>query len=88
MQYDHFEEVLDVFPMGRYQVNSCQLLDLLAHAGCRGIGVRVLHLGTVLLDRDDMAARLKTDQHPRLDAIKITCLDGEIIVDEPSHGTG
>ena len=86
MQYDKFHEVLDVFPMGRYEVNSCQLLDLLSHKGCRGIGVRVLHLGTVLLDGDEIAKRLKTDQHPRLDDIKITCLDGEIIIDEPSHG--
>lgn len=86
MQYDQFVEVLDIFPMGRYEVNSCQLLDLLSHKDCKGIGVRVLHLGTVLLDRLEMANRLKTDQHPRLDNIRVTCLDGEIIIDEPSHG--
>ena len=86
MQYDKFVEVLDIFPMGRYELNSCQLLDLLAHKGCRGIGVRVLHLGPVLLDRKELSRRLKTDQHPRLDDIKVTCLDGEIIIDEPSHG--
>jgi|GEM_PF-1678225 len=86
MQYDKFEEILDIFPMGRYVVNSCQLLDLLSHKDCEGIGVRVLHLGTVLLDSQEVSKRLRTDQHPRLDDIKVTCLDGEIIIDEPSHG--
>jgi hypothetical protein len=86
MQYDTFVETLDVFPSGRYIVNSCQLLDLLNHQGCQGACVRVLHIGTIGLDVSEIAERLKMDQHPRLDDIKITCLDGVIIIDEPSHG--
>ena len=86
MQYDQFYELHDLFPSGRYIVNSLQLRDLLAHKGCDGIAVRVLHVGVVNLDREDMAERLKLENHPRLDEIKITCLDGVIIIDEPSHG--
>jgi hypothetical protein len=86
MQYDTFVETLDVFPSGRYIVNSCQLRDLLNHHGCKGASVRVLHIGTIALQIDILSERLKTDQHPRLDDIKITCLDGVIIIDEPSHG--
>ena len=84
MQYDTFVETLDVFPSGRYLVNSLQLLDLLNHKSCQGASVRVLHLGTVALQIDDLQARLTS--HPRLDDIKITCLDSAIIIDEPSHG--
>lgn len=84
MQYDTFVETLDIFPSGRYVVNSLQMLDLLNHKSCQGACVRVLHLGTVALQVDDLKSRL-TD-HPRLDDIKITCLDGAIIIDEPSHG--
>lgn len=87
MQYDQFQEVLEEFPMGRFIVNSCQLKDLLEHAGCTGVEVRVLHVGTVTLNKSDLQERLKMDKHPRLDDIKITCLDGAVIIDEPSHGT-
>ena len=87
MQYDVFREVLGQFPIGRYVVNSCQLTDLVCHQGFKRIGVRVLHLGTVMLDQNDLLERLRMDKHPRLDGIKITCLDGEIIIDEPSHGS-
>lgn len=86
MNYDKFEEVYELFPTGRYEVNSLQLRDLLLHNSCEGVAVRVLHIGTVLLDRADVIERLKTDNHPRLDGIKITCLDGTVIIDEPSHG--
>ncbi len=86
MQYEQFEETLERFPSGRFLVNSCQLRDLLNHAGCGGVGVRVLHLGTLLLDTADMLERLREDRHPRLDQIRITCLDGVVIIDEPSHG--
>jgi hypothetical protein len=86
MKYDTFVEMLDVFPSGRYTVNSLQLRDLIGHQGCSGVAVRVLHIGTVLLDSADVAERLKADNHPRLDDIRITCLDGLIIIDEPSHG--
>lgn len=86
MPYDKFEEMLEVFPSGRYLVNSFQLRDLLGHAGCKGAAVRVLHVGTVPLETDELADRLRPENHPRLDDIKITCLDGEIIIDEPSHG--
>ena len=85
MQYDHFEETLEQFPCGRFIVNSCQLRDLLHHQGCAGVGVRVLHLGTCLLDKADLLERLRDDRHPRLDGIKVTCLDGEVIIDQPSH---
>ncbi|NIB43741.1 hypothetical protein HBA55_29315 [Pseudomaricurvus alkylphenolicus] len=86
MQYDTFVELHELFPVGRYQLNSFQLRDLLGHQGCKGIAVRVLHLGTVQLDAADVAERLKCDNHPRLDGIKVTCLDGVIIIDEPSQG--
>ncbi|MYM62300.1 hypothetical protein [Pseudomaricurvus sp. HS19] len=86
MQYDKFVELHEQFPSGRYEVNSLQLRDLLTHSGCGGVAVRVLHLGTVLLDTAEMAERLRSDKHPRLDGIRITCLDGLIIIDEPSHG--
>lgn len=86
MQYDTFVELHELFPSGRYRLNSFQLADLLRHPGCQGIAVRVLHIGVVALDRDDVLQRLQPDSHPRLDDIKITCLDGVIIVDEPSHG--
>ena len=86
MQYDQFHEVYELFPSGRYVVNSLQLRDLLTHAGCNGVAVRVLHVGTVQLDKTDLVNRLGLDEHPRLDDIKVTCLDGVIIIDEPSHG--
>ncbi|WP_439134929.1 hypothetical protein [Pseudomaricurvus sp.] len=86
MNYDKFEEVYELFPSGRYEVNSLQLRDLLLHEHCKGVAVRVLHIGTIQLDRKDVIERLKTDSHPRLDGIKITCLDGLAIIDEPSHG--
>jgi len=80
MQYATFDEIQVMFPMGRFKVNSCQLSNILNHDKCRGVMVRVLHLGTFNLDRSDMLSRL------RLDNIKITCLDGEVIIDEPSYG--
>lgn len=86
MQYDVFKEVLPVFPMGRYLVNSFQLRNLIRHEGCTGVSTRILHVGTILLDKDDLCSRLSSDQHPRLDDIKITCLDGEIIIDNPDLG--
>ena len=86
MQYDKFKELHELFPSGRYVVNSLQLRDLIGHTGCDGVSVRVLHLGTVALDASDMSERLKSENHPRLDDIKITCLDGVIIIDEPSLG--
>ena len=84
MQYDTFLELHELFPAGRYELNSLQLADLLHHRGCNGIAVRVLNLGVIALDRDELVARLQS--HPRLDGIRITCLDGTVIVDEPSHG--
>ncbi len=86
MQYDQFVELHELFPSGRYQLNSLQLADLLRHKDCKGIAVRVLNIGVVALDRDDVLERLRPENHPRLDDIKITCLDGTIIVDEPSQG--
>ncbi len=86
MQYDTFTEIHELFPSGRYEINSLNLRDLLAHSGCKGIAVRVLHIGTIALDAADVAERLKPENHPRLDGIKITCLDGIIIIDEPSLG--
>ena len=86
MKYDKFVELHELFPTGRYELNSLQLNDLLQHSGCQGIAVRVLHIGVVALDREDVSERLKPENHPRLDGIKITCLDGTIIVDEPSQG--
>lgn len=86
MQYEKFVELHELFPTGRYELNSLQLKDLLQHSGCKGIAVRVLHIGVIALDREDIAERLKLENHPRLDGIHITCLDGVIIVDEPSHG--
>lgn len=86
MKYDQFIELHELFPMGRYEVNSLQLLDLLSHEGFKGVEVRVLHLGTVALDRDEMNQRLKNTALPRLDNIKITCLEGILIIDETSHG--
>ncbi|GAB3106726.1 hypothetical protein G8770_07605 [Aestuariicella hydrocarbonica] len=85
MQYDTFVELHELFPVGRYALNSFQLRDLLRHTGCKGVAIRVLHIGVVHLDLDDIAERLKPENHPRLDGIKITCLDGIIIIDEPSH---
>jgi len=86
MQYDQFLELHELFPVGRYLVNSLQLCDLLAHEGYQGVAVRVLHLGTVNLSTEEMLQRLQTSDLPRLDDIKITCLDGIIIIDEPSLG--
>jgi hypothetical protein len=83
MQYDKFIELHEQFPVGRYEVNSLQLLDLLSHKGFTGIETRVLHMGSFPLDTDEVAKRL--NQHPRLDGINITCLDGTIIIDEPNH---
>lgn len=85
MQYDKFVELHEQFPIGRYEVNSLQLLDLLSHKGFTGIETRVLHLGSFKLDPQEVAKRLGSDQHPRLDGINITCLDGTIIIDEPNH---
>lgn len=86
MQYDQFIELHELFPTGRYQVNSLQLRDLLTHQGCGGVAVRVLHLGTVNLSSEEMLQRLQTPDLPRLDEIKVTCLDGILIIDEPSLG--
>lgn len=86
MQYDVFTEIHPTFPMGRYLVNSFQLRNLLHHDGCKGVSTRILHVGTILLDKGDLCERLASDSHPRLDDIKITCLDGEIIIDNPDHG--
>jgi hypothetical protein len=86
MQYDQFIELHKLFPVGRYLVNSLQLCDLLTHEGCQGVAVRVLHLGTVNLSSDEMQQRLRNLDLPRLDGIKVTCLDGIIIIDEPSLG--
>lgn len=86
MQYDKFDEVLPVFPMGRYLIDSFQLRNLLNHECCKGISTRVLHIGTLTLDQAEVCDRLSSDRHPRLDNIKITCLDGEIIIDEPHFG--
>lgn len=86
MDYGKFEEVLPQFPMGRFNVNSNQLVDLLSHEGCTAVSVRVLNLGTVNLDREEMIHRLQQDFNPRLDDIHITCIQGEIIIDNPSHG--
>lgn len=85
MQYDQFVELHELFPVGRYELNSHQLQDLLSHQGCLGVAVRVLHLGTINFDKDEVMKRLSSDL-PRLDHIKITCLDGIIIIDEPSMG--
>lgn len=85
MNYDRFVELHELFPSGRYEVNSFQLRDILLHSGCKGVAVRVLHLGTMELELTDVAERLKADQRPRLDGIKITCLEGLVIIDEPSH---
>jgi len=86
MQYDQFIELHELFPLGRYRVNSLQLRDLLTHAGCQGVAVRVLHLGTVNLSAEEMLQRLHNQDLPRLDGIKVTCLDGILIIDEPSLG--
>lgn len=86
MQYDKFDEVLPVFPMGRYLIDSFQLRNLLNHEYCNGISTRVLHIGTLALDKAEVCDRLSSEQHPRLDNIKITCLDGEVIIDEPHFG--
>ncbi len=86
MQYGEFVETLELFPAGRYLVNSLQLLDLLSHKGCTGVEVRVLHIGTIALDQDELRSRLHQPDLPRLDDVKITCLDGTIIIDEPSWG--
>lgn len=85
MKYDTFTELQPLFPSGRYRVNSFQLRNLLAHSGCRGVSVRVLHLGTMALNREEMMRRLASSEHPRLDNIHITCIDGELIIDEPSQ---
>ncbi len=85
MQYDKFIELHELFPVGRYKLNSHQLCDLLSHSGFKGAAVRVLHIGTVALDSAMLEERLKCDTRPRLDDIKITCLEGTIIIDEPSH---
>lgn len=83
MKYDDFTEIHPQFPVGRYRVDSFQLQSLLTHAQCKGVSVRVLHLGTMALDRNDMIKRLSSHAHPRLDKICITCMDGEVIIDEP-----
>lgn len=85
MQYDQFIELHEFFPMGRYKVNSHQLCDLMSHSGFKGASVRVLHLGTVTLNTDELVERLTEESRPRLDEIKITCLEGLIIIDEPSQ---
>ncbi len=85
MQYDQFVELHQRFPCGRYEINSFQLRNLLLHEECLGVAVRVLHVGTLQLDRTELIERLRPENHPRLDNIKITCLDGEVIIDEPSH---
>ena len=85
MQYDKFIELHEQFPIGRYEMNSLQLLDLMSHKGFKGIETRVLHMGSFPLDANEVANRLKSDQHPRLDGINVTCLDGIIIIDEPNH---
>jgi hypothetical protein len=85
MQYEKFHELHEQFPAGRYEVNSLQLLALLSHSGFKGVEVRVLHLGSFALSESEVATRLRSDQHPRLDGINITCLEGIIIIDEPSH---
>jgi hypothetical protein len=85
MNYDKFVEVYELFPSGRYEVNSFQLRDILLHTGCQGVAVRVLHLGTMQLDLNDVAERLREENRPRLDGIKITCLEGLVIIDEPSQ---
>jgi len=86
MQYDQFTEVLATFPSGRFIVNSFQLRNILSHAHCKKVGVRVLHIGTLDLDINDVIGRLASYSHPRMDNIKITCLDGEVIIDEPYQG--
>lgn len=86
MNHDKFVELHELFPSGRYEVNSLQLRDILLHEGCKGVAVRVLHLGTMQLELADVAERLKVDHRPRLDGIKITCLEGLVIIDEPSRG--
>lgn len=82
MRHEPFLEVLAQFPSGRFCVNSLQLRDLLVHGGCTGVGVRVLNLGTMLLDKQAMIDQLDSKVHPRMDDIKVTCLDGEIIIDQ------
>ncbi|MDN3639691.1 hypothetical protein QWY82_12875 [Simiduia curdlanivorans] len=86
MKYDQFTEVLATFPSGRYIVNSFQLRNILSHAHCKKVSVRVLHIGTLDLDMNDVIDRLASHSHPRMDNIKITCLDGEVIIDEPYLG--
>ena len=86
MKYDSFSEVLPVFPSGRFTLNSLQLRDILSHAGCKSVSVRVLNLGTIQLQLSDVIKRLDSHAHPRIDDIKITCLDGEVIIDEPDQG--
>ncbi|TQV78076.1 hypothetical protein FKG94_13425 [Exilibacterium tricleocarpae] len=89
MQYEPFSEAEanpQQFPCGRYRLNSCELRALLQRDDCAGVGVRVLHLGTVALDRAELLERLRDDRHPRLDDIAITCLDSQVIIDEPSRG--
>lgn len=86
MQYDKFTEIHPIFPMGRYLVDSFQLRNLLNHEGCAGVSSRILHVGTINMSKEDLCQRLASDNHPRLDEIKITCLDGEIIIDNPDHG--
>lgn len=86
MKYETFTEIRPLFPSGRYRVNSFQLRNLLAHSGCLGVSIRVLHLGTMALDRGELMRRLASCEHPRLDDIHITCMDGELIIDEPTLG--
>lgn len=86
MKYDKFTEVLPLFPTGRFTLNSLQLRDVLSHGGCTSVCVRVLNLGTMPLNREDVIKRLDNHAHPRVDNIKITCLDGEVIIDEPNQG--
>lgn len=85
MRYEIFTELQPLFPSGRYRVNSFQLRNLLAHSGCRSVSIRVLHLGTMALERDELMRRLASSEHPRLDDIRITCMDGELIIDEPAQ---
>ena len=82
MQYDKFTEVLTAFPSGRFLVNSFQLRDILSHAECKSVSVRVLNIGSLNLEMSEVISRLSSHLHPRLDNIRITCLDNEVIIDE------
>lgn len=83
MKYDKFTEVHPQFPTGRFLVDSFQLQNLLVHAHCKGVCIRVLNLGTLSISKVDLIQKLSSHEHPRLDNIRITCMDGEVIIDEP-----